>query len=66
MRILVADDNSDFADTTALLLEMAGHDVRAVYNGPQAIEAARSFHPVLAILDLKIPLVLTSWHTPCR
>ncbi len=54
-RIVVADDNVDAADTTAMLLEMAGYEVRTAYGGLEAIEAARAFRPALVILDLNMP-----------
>ena len=42
-RVLTADDDIDTADTTADLLRLDGHDVRAVYDGQQAVDVARSF-----------------------
>lgn len=61
-RILVADDNVDSADTTTMLLQMSGHEVRTVYGGLQAVEVARTFRPALAILDLNMP-VMDGWAT---
>src|SRR5262249_6580416 len=54
-KILVVDDNSDSADATALLLEADGHQVRAAYDGPSAIEAARALKPELALVDIGLP-----------
>lgn len=54
-RILVADDDHDTADLAAHLLGLAGHEVRAVYDGQQAIEAARTFRPHVIILDIDMP-----------
>ncbi|MCA1609426.1 MAG: PAS domain S-box protein [Acidobacteria bacterium] len=45
LRVLVVDDSVDSADGLARLLEMNGHDVRAVYSGPEALEAAQEFRP---------------------
>jgi CheY-like chemotaxis protein len=56
-RILVADDNSDTADSTAELLRLEGHEVRSVYDGQQAVEAARTFRPHLVILDINMPVM---------
>ena len=38
MRVLVADDNRDWADTLALLLTNHGYEVRATYDGREAPE----------------------------
>jgi CheY-like chemotaxis protein len=54
-RILVADDNRDAADSLAVMLRIAGHEVRVAYDGQQALEIAESFRPVLALLDLGMP-----------
>ena len=56
-RVLVADDNEDAADTTAELLRLKGHEVMAVYNGLQAVEAARLFQPDVAVLDINMPVM---------
>lgn len=56
-RILVADNNFDTADSTAELLRLDGHEVRAVYDGRQAVEAARTFRPHLVILDINMPVM---------
>lgn len=54
-RILVVDDNMDSADTSALLLRLEGHDVRAVYDGPQALAMANDFRPAIILLDIGLP-----------
>lgn len=54
-RILVADDDHDTADLAADLLRLAGHEVRSVYDGQQAIETARTFRPHVIILDIDMP-----------
>ena len=54
-RILVVDDNSDSADMLASLLEFAGHDIRTANDGASALEAARTFRPQLAFLDIGLP-----------
>jgi PAS domain S-box-containing protein len=55
LRILLADDNRDAADTTALLLRRAGHEVRVVYDGEAAIQAAQQERPDVLLLDLSLP-----------
>jgi CheY-like chemotaxis protein len=54
-RILVADDNQDAADSLAMILEMAGHDVRVVHDGPSALTIAQTFRPDTALLDIGMP-----------
>ena len=56
-RILVADDNRDAADSLAVILRIAGHDVRTAYDGHQALDVAETFKPSLALLDLGMPRV---------
>src|SRR5260221_7548085 len=54
-RVLVVDDNVDHADSTALLLRRAGHEVRVAYQGPTALESAEEFRPTLVLLDIGLP-----------
>jgi signal transduction histidine kinase/CheY-like chemotaxis protein len=54
-RILVADDNKDAADSLAMLLEMAGHEVRVAHNGRAALALAQAFRPNTALLDIGMP-----------
>ncbi|MGB6486725.1 MAG: ATP-binding protein [Steroidobacteraceae bacterium] len=55
LRILVADDNRDAADTCAALLELSGHHVQTAYCGRQALELAESFRPHAVLLDIGLP-----------
>ncbi len=54
-RILVVDDNVDAADALAELLRDYGHDVRAVHDGPSAIEQAALHRPDIVLLDIGMP-----------
>jgi signal transduction histidine kinase/CheY-like chemotaxis protein len=54
-RILVVDDNVDAADALAELLRDFGHDVRAVHDGPSAIEQAAMHRPDIVLLDIGMP-----------
>ncbi len=54
-RILVVDDSHDSADSLAILLELEGNQVRAAYDGLQAVEVAQVFHPHIVVLDLGLP-----------
>lgn len=54
-RILVADDLPDSVDSLAMMLREAGHDVQTAFDGFEAIQAAASFRPNVAILDIGMP-----------
>jgi signal transduction histidine kinase/CheY-like chemotaxis protein len=54
-RVLIADDNRDAADSLALLLSLAGHEVRVAHNGPVALQLAQTFLPNAAVLDIGMP-----------
>jgi CheY-like chemotaxis protein len=54
-RVLIADDNRDWADGLAVLLEEEGYTVQTTYDGREAIEAARIFQPDIVVLDIRMP-----------
>jgi signal transduction histidine kinase/ActR/RegA family two-component response regulator len=54
-RILVVDDNEDAAELLSELLRNVGHEVVVAYDGPQALEALRTFGAEVALLDLGLP-----------
>ena len=54
-RLLIVDDNHDAADSLALLLELEGHEVSAVYTAKAALEQARKFNPTVVLLDIGLP-----------
>jgi signal transduction histidine kinase len=55
LRILVADDNADAAESLAMVLEHSGHVTRVVHDGLAALHAGREFRPDVAILDIAMP-----------
>jgi len=55
LRVLIADDNRDAADSLALLLAHDGHEVRTVYSGQAAVALLESFSPEVALLDIGMP-----------
>ncbi len=55
LRVLVADDNPDSAESLAILLQLLGHDVRAARSGPEALAVAADFRPHVALLDIGMP-----------
>lgn len=56
-RILIADDNADFANSLGTLLAGRGHEVRVVYDGADALATAERFNPDFAFLDIGMPKV---------
>ena len=54
-RVLIADDNTDAAESLQLWLEMSGHEVHTASTGPDALQAAESLLPQVALLDLGMP-----------
>jgi signal transduction histidine kinase/ActR/RegA family two-component response regulator len=55
VRVLVADDNRDAADSLAALLSALGNEVAVAYDGVEAVEAARAFRPQVIMLDIGMP-----------
>ena len=54
-RILLVDDNRDAADSMAMLLRLAGHEVRTAYDGQTALALARLQPPEVVICDISMP-----------
>jgi signal transduction histidine kinase len=54
-RILVVDDNTDAADSLALILSMDGHKAEPVYDARTALTRAGSFAPEVILLDIGLP-----------
>ena len=55
LKIIVADDERDTREYLQELLAHLGHDVRAVPDGPQLVEACRDFGPDLIVTDYAMP-----------
>jgi PAS domain S-box-containing protein len=55
LRVVVADDSRDAADTLSLLLTIHGAEVRTGYDGHEAVALAAAFHPDVVLLDLGMP-----------
>jgi len=56
-RILVVDDNSDAADTLSMMLQLEGHEARAVYSGRDALECVGGFDPAFILVDIGLPVM---------
>ena len=54
-RVLVVEDNIDAAESMVMLLRGYGHDVAAVNDGREAVQAALAFRPDVVLLDIGLP-----------
>lgn len=55
LRVLVADDNRDAAESMTELLGLFGHAARCVFDGQAAVSAALEFLPDVVLLDIGMP-----------
>jgi signal transduction histidine kinase/ActR/RegA family two-component response regulator len=55
LRVMIADDNRDAADSLSMLLSMDGYELRTVYGGRDAVCTAETFRPDVALLDIGMP-----------
>ncbi len=56
-RILLVDDNVDFATSLSFLLREMGHEVCIAHDAGEALERAGEFKPDCAFLDIGLPVV---------
>ena len=54
-KVLVADDEKTIANTLAAILNNAGFEALAVYDGKAAVDAVISFKPDILISDVMMP-----------
>jgi signal transduction histidine kinase len=57
LKVLVIDDNVEVAQTVGWMLEEIGHQYHLVYDGRQALQAAREFRPDAILLDIGLPVM---------
>jgi PAS domain S-box-containing protein len=56
LAVMIVDDNSDSADSMAMLLRLKGHRVHVAYNGVQALALAANADAVdVALVDIAMP-----------
>ena len=55
LRVLVADDNVDAAESLAMLVEELGAETRVAHDGEEALAAAEALRPHVAFLDVGMP-----------
>jgi len=54
-RVLVVDDNRDFANSLALILRTQGNDVRVAHDGEAALALVDGWRPDIGFLDIGLP-----------
>lgn len=55
LRILIVDDDRDFADSLRDVFELAGHLPQVVYSGEDAVRRFADSHFDLSFLDVRLP-----------
>ena len=55
LTVLVGDDNADVAESTAILLRVAGCTVHVAQDGKTALAALDSLQPDAVLLDIGLP-----------
>lgn len=55
LRVLIADKQSDVADSTARMLGKFGHQTTAVYSGQRAVEVAAVLRPNVFLSEVMMP-----------
>lgn len=54
-RVLIVDDEREFATTLAERLLLRGYDARAAFTTAEALAAVAAAHPDVVLLDLNLP-----------
>ena len=57
MRVLIADDEPDIADSLFMILYHAGHDAHVAYDGAQVLTIAQELRPEVVIMDIGMPQI---------
>jgi CheY-like chemotaxis protein len=55
LRILIADDNRDAAESLGMLLKLSGHEIEIAHSGGAAFAVAGTFRPQIGIIDIGMP-----------
>lgn len=55
MKVLIVDDDVDFAQTLGQVLAMAGYDIEIALNGRDGIAIQRRFKAAVMVLDIFMP-----------
>jgi PAS domain S-box-containing protein len=63
-RVLVVDDSLDAAESLAMLLEFAGHEIFRAHDGAEAVSVAERARPDIVLMDVGLPIL--SGYEACR
>jgi DNA-binding NtrC family response regulator len=55
LKVLIVDDNERFCNNMVDILELKGYDIQGVYDGFQALEAAKKQKFNIVLMDIKMP-----------
>ncbi|GGY91796.1 ATP-binding protein [Pseudoduganella plicata] len=55
LRVLIVEDNPDVAETLAMIVRAAGHDVFVEHAARAALDTARGIEPDVCLLDIGLP-----------
>ncbi len=55
LRLILAEDNPDTAQTMAILLRKLGHEIEVIHDGVRVLEAAQVRKPDVLLLDIGLP-----------
>jgi CheY-like chemotaxis protein len=55
LRVVIADDCRDAADTLATLMDLWGHEVRVAYSGAAVLGIVATYRPHVLLLDIAMP-----------
>ena len=55
-KILLVDDDTDFVESTKIILESQPYEVIVAYEGDEALRKAREENPDLVLLDIIMPV----------
>jgi signal transduction histidine kinase len=55
LKVLVADDNRDIAETLVAMLRLEGHEVVSASDGQEALSLYATFEPDVMVLDIGMP-----------
>jgi CheY-like chemotaxis protein len=55
LRVVIADDCRDSADSLSALMRFWGHDVRVAYSGAAVLEITLTYQPDVLLLDIGMP-----------
>jgi CheY-like chemotaxis protein len=57
LRVLIADDYPDAAESLAMLFAGSGHETRVAQDGEEALKLVEQWRPDVCVLDLDMPKV---------